>query len=135
MTTIHRRGVSALKGRQQLVAAVILGCLPILALMQGMWIVRNEEKFRPLLLQFQLEKFDCPVCNGTGTLRDEQQFEKVEMCPVCFGVGSRQVRRFSKQDNMCPACAGMGWILEGAEGEARVCRRCSGRGLIRLETE
>jgi len=133
VTRIHTRGLKALKGRAQLIAALILGSLPIIAILQGMWIVRNEDKFRPLLLQFQLEKFDCPICNGTGVLRDATQFEKVEMCPVCFGVGSRQVRRFSKQDNMCPACAGMGRVLDGPGQEARLCPRCNGRGLILLE--
>lgn len=135
MTRIHSRGLKALKGKAQLIAAVILGSLPVLALLQGAWIVRNEDKFRPLLLQFQLEKFECLNCNGRGVVRDPEQFEKVEMCPVCFGVGSRQVRRFSKQENMCPACVGMGRLIEGPDGEARICRRCGGRGLIRLEAE
>lgn len=118
--------------RAQIAAAIMLLLLPIAAVLQGTWVSRKKDVFKPLLLKHQIEKVDCPYCGGVGTQRDPDQPERIEICPICFGVGSRQVRKLAGETEvLCPACSGMGRVYDLDSGTARQCLRCGGRGLIR----
>lgn len=121
------------RGKSQVITAFILALLPFLALLQGLWVVRHEDELRPFMLQFQIEKVDCDHCGGRGILRDDDNPMNVQLCPICQGVGSHQVRKLDRRkEALCPACAGMGRLID-RDGAARECRRCGGRGLIRIE--
>lgn len=129
----HRTGAGVFS-RSQVVAALILLLLPLAALFQGFWVSENRDAFRPLLLKFQLEKAECPYCDGVGTRRDPENPDVVELCPICFGVGSHQLRKMSGEaEVICPACSGMGRVYDLDTGTARQCLRCGGRGLIRMK--
>lgn len=129
------RRAGARRGRQQFAAAILLALLPFVALLQGFWVVKNQDKFKPLFLQFQIEKVPCDYCGGTGTVRDPRNPDRLELCPVCFGVGANHVRRISKKDVLCPACGGLGRLADRDTGEVRECERCAGRGIIRAGEE
>jgi len=122
------------RSRSHFIAAVLIAVLPLAAILQGIWISKNKEKFRPIVLRFYIDRFECSNCDGVGTLRDPDHPDKVVLCPVCFGVGGHQVRRFDPTNEvMCPACTGMGWIPDKTGFSARLCKRCGGRGLISAE--
>lgn len=132
MTYRHRRP-GVFRGRTQVIAAILLALLPVVVVMQVVWMSRNQDALRPLLLQFQVDRFTCDHCQGTGVVRDKEHPEQIHLCPICFGVGGHQVRKWGPGEAMCPACAGMGRMIDPESGEARFCRRCNGRGLIRAE--
>ncbi len=122
-----------LKSKQsQFVVAFVLLMLPILATMQGLWIVRNEARFRPFLLQLKVDRVLCDYCGGTGVVRQKDHPEQVDICPICFGVGGHHIRKFDKQDVLCPACTGMGRFVDPQTEQVRQCQRCGGRGVIRV---
>jgi len=131
----RRRFKSAASSRSQLAAAIALALLPLAAIWQGLWVASHKEAFTPFLLKFQIERIECPFCDGTGVIRSKQDPSIVEMCPVCFGVGGHQVRKLDKEKEvLCPACAGMGWIYDEDIQSARPCRRCAGRGLVKRDS-
>lgn len=107
--------------------------LPFLAFLQGMWLYRHQHAFKPFLLQVPVERILCDHCGGTGLVRDPDHAELTDICPVCYGVGGHYVRKLDKLDVMCPACAGMGRVIDYQSGTPRLCLRCGGRGLIRVE--
>jgi len=115
------------------VAGILLALLPVVVILQVVWMSHSQDAFRPLLLHFQVDRFPCDHCQGTGVVRDKERPDQVLLCPICFGVGGHQVRKMGKGEAMCPACAGMGRMIDPASGEARYCKRCNGRGLIRAE--
>ena len=78
-----------------------------------------------------VERISCEHCMGTGMTFGEDGEKRI--CPICQGVGFGMVRRMDANDRPCPACLGMGRIQAG--GEAELCPRCRGRGLVRRSTE
>ncbi len=128
----HRqRRMAPVSGRSQLFAAIFLAVLPLLVVLQGLWIARHPQTIRPRLPQIQLDRVKCDYCGGTGSVRDPEHVSRIEPCPICFGVGGHQVRKMDSKDVLCPACGGMGRVIDVTTGYARPCMRCGGRGLIR----
>ena len=121
----------------QILAGVLMLLLPIAAFYQSIWLSQNKNLFTPLVLRVQSERIDCPYCGGVGTLRSPPHGTNLVICPICFGVGGHYVRRLpGHHEVLCPACGGMGRIFDPDLGYARYCRRCGGRGLIRvIETD
>lgn len=123
--------ISPSKSKSQVIAAILLAILPFVALLQGFWMVRNPQAMQPWIMQIPVDRVRCDYCGGTGTVRDPEDFGRVEPCPICFGVGGHQVRKMDSKDVLCPACGGMGRVIDVTTGYARPCMRCGGRGLIR----
>jgi hypothetical protein len=128
-----RGRLSPLRGRSQFWAALLLAILPFLAFLQGMWLYRRQHMLKPYLLQVPVERILCDECGGTGMVRDPERPERAVLCPICQGVGGNYVRKLDKLDVLCPACSGMGRVFDFHTGTPRLCLRCVGRGVIRVE--
>lgn len=129
----RRRRFNPFKGPSQAWAVLLLASLPFLALLQGRWMERHQRDFQASFLTVPVERIVCDHCGGTGLLRDPAHPEITLACPVCYGVGGHYVRKLDKLDVLCPACAGMGRVIDLQTGTPRLCLRCGGRGLIRVE--
>ena len=104
--------------------------------LQSRWVAKNQDKFMGSFTVFiHTERIKCEHCDGTGLLQINDDPPQMDICPVCFGVGGHTIRKHGERDNLCPACTGMGRILDEETGTAHTCRRCDGRGLIRIEPE
>ncbi|MFH0954198.1 MAG: hypothetical protein V1873_07700 [Verrucomicrobiota bacterium] len=128
-----RRRRTGLSGPGQTAVAILLILVPFVIILQGVWLGQSKDRFAPFLVQFQLERVQCEHCGGRGVIRDNNFPDRVTLCPVCFGIGGHQYRKLDKRDALCPACGGMGRVMDSGSGTGRVCMRCGGRGLIRVE--
>ena len=117
------------KQRALVVAPIVLLCILVLYF-QLDWLKKNYFSRLPVRV---VVKMRCDHCHRTGLVKDSDAEDGFSMCPVCQGVGYHCVRRLDERDALCPACAGMGRIQDPVTGEFRTCRRCDGRGLIRMK--
>ena len=120
--------------RTGLYAIILILLLPVVMLMQGKWISKNQNLLKKgLFLQMLIQKVECEHCGGVGLIPDKNRPDgSTVICPVCFGVGSHAVRKFDKRDVLCPLCGGSGRVIDERAGIVQDCPRCEGRGLIRL---
>lgn len=66
-----------------------------------------------------LERYDCPICDGTGKRPTFERFEN----------GETTLRYLAEND--CRKCGGAGWVYGGSMYERHICPECNGTGKIR----
>lgn len=118
----------------QVVIFIFLGVIALL--LQSRWVAKNQDKFLgPLMAFVHVQRIQCEYCDGTGLIKIGDNPPELDICPVCFGVGGHYIRKHGDHESLCPACGGMGRIIDEETGLAHTCKRCDGRGLIRIEPE
>lgn len=116
----------------QVVIFVFVGVVALV--LQNRWVAKNQDKFLGSLTVFMhVERIKCEHCDGTGLVKIKDDPPQMDICPVCFGTGGHNIRKYGDHESLCPACGGMGRIYDEEAGAARTCKRCDGRGVIRIE--